>query len=340
MKLIAEGRGLQDWLSQKVGDDILVQDIRSYPGGAANRLLELSTSRGEWLIKYPPGKGLENLSRVRRESQVLRALGGTSVPHPRLIGWTADPKVLGTPFLIMQRLDGFTAQRPLPMVPESEPAAARTIARKLIGGLVRIGSVEWEEIGLLDFGRPDGYLERQIDRAHRQIEVHACRQRDDLDLIHRWLRSNLPSSTKVGLVHGDYHCGNAIFALRTEPDLVGIIDWELSTIGDVVADLGWFLALWEESGEETIRVGSQISALPGMPSRADLVELYATRTGLPVEGVMFYEVLALYKLISIWEIVYLRRLDDVEADLAECAYEWIVPAAIRRALSFLDRSLT
>ena len=222
---------------------------------------------------------------------------------------------------------------PLGRIPSERTAAGR-IGDELVDCLVDLHAVDYEAAGLAGLGRAEGYLERQLRRFNGLLETNATRALPDLERVAEWLAANLPSSPRATVVHGDYRLGNVMFAPR-EPRLVAVLDWEMATIGDPLADVGYMTAMWVEADDPPNPVGdlSDVTRLPGFPGRAELAARYVESTGLALDALAWYQVLAFWKAAIFLEgsfkryqagttvDAYFARLGEGVETLARLAYE-------------------
>jgi aminoglycoside phosphotransferase (APT) family kinase protein len=206
------------------------------------------------------------------------------------------------PFLIVERVDGFTPIAPLPPPFDHDPVARRGLGTELVDALAELALVDWWTIGLDGFGKPDGFLARQVDRWLWQLESYRSREIPELDTVADWLRRNLPEPGPIGIMHGDYSMFNVMFAHGAPARLAAILDWDTATIGETLMDLGHVLARWDDVGEEPTALGSVDNPnRAGLPARAELAARYAERTGFDLSHLRYYEVLSLFKLGCIME---------------------------------------
>jgi aminoglycoside phosphotransferase (APT) family kinase protein len=185
----------------------------------------------------------------------------------------------------------------------------------MVDGLLRLHAIDYEAAGLADFGRSEGYLERQMKRFGGLLELNATRPLPDLERVAEWLAANLPDSPPARLVHGDYRLGNVMFA-RQEPRLVAVLDWEMATIGDPLADLGYMTAMWSQDGDLPNPVGdlSAVTRRPGFPSREELARRYADAGGHSLDALPWYQALALWKAAIFLEGSYKRYREGTTDD--------------------------
>jgi len=278
-------------------------------GGRSNLTYRVRGGGRDWVLRRPPlGHVLPTAHDMAREYRVLSALADTDVPTARTFALCEDETVNGAPFYVMEYKHGVVLEAELPAGFATEPADRHNISMALVDTLVTLHAVDYEAIGLGSFGRPAGYLERQVRRWSQQWERSKTDELAEIDELIRRLGAALPASPPATIVHGDYRLGNmALDPLRPER-VVAIFDWEMATLGDPLADLGYTLIYWAEAGDPGDPGLASPTALPGFASRAELVEAYAKRSGRDTSSVDFYQVLALYKLAVISEGIYARYL--------------------------------
>jgi aminoglycoside phosphotransferase (APT) family kinase protein len=253
---------------------------------------------------------------MRRESRVLAALAYSDVPHPKLIAACADETVLGAAFYLMEAIDGFNATVALPEPHRSDPALRRAMGFALVDGIAALGRVDYVAAGLHDFGKPDNYLERQVERWRGQLTGYTKfegwpgpHELPGFEQVARYLETNRPSSFRPGILHGDYHLANVMFRLDG-PQLAAIVDWELATIGDPLLDLGWILATWR-GGDGNDLDALVVEPWEGFPTADELVARYALGSDRDLRAIDWYVVLACYKLGIIVEGTYARACAGV-----------------------------
>jgi aminoglycoside phosphotransferase (APT) family kinase protein len=278
-------------------------------GGRSNVTYRVDGPGGTWVLRRPPlGHVLPTAHDMEREHRVLAALADTEVPVARPIALCTDPAVNDAPFYVMAYVEGVVLETKLPPGWAETPAERRRIGDALVGALARLHAIDFRAIGLGDFGRPDGYLERQVRRWAEQWERSKTDALPAIDELIRRLRAALPASPPATLVHGDYRLGNLALAPNDPGRVAAIFDWEMATLGDPLADLGYTLIYWTEPGDSTTGTpfGASVTAQPGFHTRAELIDAYADASGRDVASVDFYQVLALYKLAVISEGIYAR----------------------------------
>jgi aminoglycoside phosphotransferase (APT) family kinase protein len=279
-------------------------------GGRSNlTYLVRDSASASFVLRRPPlGHVLPTAHDMAREFRVLRGLELTDVPAPRPIALCEDPGVNEMPFYVMTWCPGIVPSEGLPAGFAQEPDERRRMSLELVDVLVRLHSVDFTAVGLAGLGRPDGYLERQVRRWSQQWERSRTAPLPEIEELLRRLAGALPKSPAPAIVHGDYRLGNMAFDPADPGRVVAVFDWEMATLGDPLADLGYTLIYWREAGDPAYTRLPLFTDLPGFLSRAEIVEEYAKRSGRDVAHADFYQVLALTKLAVISEGIYARHL--------------------------------
>jgi aminoglycoside phosphotransferase (APT) family kinase protein len=284
--------------------------------GHSNVTLAVSSAAGEVILRRPPRGPLPPSAHdVLREARLLRALEGTAVRAPRVLLTCADPAVIGAPFYLMERVDGEVITATMPGQLDS-PEERRRVADELIDALVELHAVDWSAAGLDGFGKPTGYLERQLRRFSGLWEHNRTRDLPAVERVGAWLAANLPDSPAATIVHGDYRLGNTIYGAEPPARLAAILDWEMATIGDPLADLGYLMMFWAEADDPPVgRFDLQsVTRLTGFPNRAEMIARYEERSGRSMRSQTWYVTLALWKSIVFMEGNYKRALAGTTDD--------------------------
>jgi aminoglycoside phosphotransferase (APT) family kinase protein len=253
---------------------------------------------------------------VLREARLLRALRETPARVPEVLAVCADTATIGAPFYLMERIDGEVIVASVPRALD-EPAQRRAVGEELIDSLVEIHGVDWRAAGLEDFGKPTGYLERQLRRFTGLWELNKTREIPAVESVGRWLGEHLPSSGPATIVHGDYRLGNTMFAHGAPARLVAVLDWEMATIGDPLADLGYLCMMWTEAGDPTGGLREhlgKVTRAEGFPTRAELIARYEERSGRSMSNIRWYTTLALWKSVVFMEGNYKRAIAGTTDD--------------------------
>jgi aminoglycoside phosphotransferase (APT) family kinase protein len=303
--------------------------------GHSNITYVIRRDGGEWVLRRPPRPPLPPSAHdVLREARLLNAVEDADVRTPRVLAACADESVIGAPFYVMEKVDGDVITSEIPQRLDTPPERAR-IGEELIDSLVEIHAVDWQAAGLEGYGKPTGYLERQVRRFSGLWEHNATRQVPELDEATEWLRDNVPESGPATIVHGDYRLGNTMFGPGTPARLVAIFDWELATIGDPLADLGYLVATYAQPDDEDstpLFALNAVTTREGFPTRAGLISRYEERSGRSMSDVRWYETLALWKSAVFLEGSYKRLLAGTTDDPFFKLLGEGVPAIARRAL--------
>jgi len=277
-------------------------------GGRSNLTYSIGDDGHEWVLRRPPlGHVLPTAHDMSREYTVLAALAPTGVPVPEPLAFCGDTSVNDAPFYVMEKIDGVILRTPSDISRLSKDDARRC-SEELIDVLVAIHAVDYRRVGLGEFGRPDGYVERQVRRWGEQWERSKTRELPAIDELARRLRNALPESPPPTIVHGDYRLDNTMLSPDDLGRVVAVLDWEMATLGDPLADLGLYLLYYARDENQTGNVGATISTEAGFLSRDDVVERYAKESGRDVSQLDFYEALAAYKLAIILEGIHARFL--------------------------------
>lgn len=325
---LVDERALAAYLRERLSWDGELR-VERHQAGHSNETFFVTLGERRYVLRRPPrGAFLPTAHDVGREYRVLSALSETPVRVPRPVLMCDDPEVIGAPFYLMERIDGIVLRDRLPAAFTKAERAA--IGHELVDALVELHAIDPAACGLDGFGRPDGYLERQLKRWRGQMELTLplTRPVPDLEAVGDWLDANRPESPPATIVHGDYKLDNVMFAPRPPARLIALLDWEMSTLGDPLADLGWMISFWRARDRGPGGLGSLrgVTALPGFSSRAELVARYEQATGRDVRALGWYEVLAIWKLAILLEGSYARHLAGVTDDPFFADMEHVVPA--------------
>ena len=267
-------------------------------------------SDGRWVLRRPPlGHLLASAHDVVREARIMAALADTDVPAPRILGVAQDDAVSDVPLVLMEFIDGQVVDT-MAIAQSLTPQRRRAISDSMPRTLAKIHAVDLDRVGLADLASHKPYAQRQLKRWAGQWEQSKTRELPDLDDLTRRLVAAVPEQTEISLVHGDFHLRNVILS-REDGDggaVIGVLDWELSTLGDPLADIGSMLAYWAEPGEEGI--GDFVpTTLDGFGSRAEAARIYLDETGRDPQALKYWHALGLWKLAVIAEGVMRRAMD-------------------------------
>jgi aminoglycoside phosphotransferase (APT) family kinase protein len=291
-----------------------IQHVSPVSGGTQNVMLRFERDGRPYVLRRGP-EHLRARSNdvIRRECRVLRSLSGTAVPHPALIAACDDESVLGDAvFYLMEPVDGFNASLALPPLHAADAAVRHEMGLRLVDALAELAAVDHEAVGLGDFGKPEGFLERQVPRwlaelaSYDDFPEYPGPDIGPVDEVAAWLDAHRPTRWTPGILHGDYHAANVMFS-PDGPDVVAVVDWEMCTIGDPLLDLGWLLATWELPGAPDEFAGP-LTRAGGLATADELVKRYAEGSTRDLSAIDWYVVLACFKLGIILEGSHARAL--------------------------------
>jgi aminoglycoside phosphotransferase (APT) family kinase protein len=275
-------------------------------GGRSNLTYGLSDGQHAWVLRRPPlGHVLETAHDMSREFRVMRALEPTAVPVPSMATFCDDPSIIGAPFYVMERVDGVT-YRDREDFASLRPADRGALGRAFVDVLAALACVDYGSVGLAEFGRPEGYAARQVRRWTKQLESSSSRPVAGIGRLAEALSSQVPPAQRSSIVHGDFRLDNALINRDDASNVLAIIDWEMSTLGDPLTDLGMFYLFWE--GWQGLE--NPIAATPvdfeGFPPWPELRDRYVAATGLDLDSFDWYAAFAYYKLAVICEGIHYR----------------------------------
>ncbi len=299
---------LEAYLQAHIEDFQGPMTVKQFEGGQSNPTFQLITPNRTYVLrKQPPGELLPSAHQVDREYRVMHALWDTEVPVPKMYCLCEDPSVIGTKFYVMQMVEGrlFT-ETTLPTLTNAERKA---IYLELARVMALLHNVDLAEVGLSDFGRPGNYYERQISRWSKQYEASKTEQLDDMDTLMAWLPDNIPAQERSVVVHGDYRLGNVLIH-PTEPKIVAVLDWELSTQGDGLADLGYLCQEYHGESYEDDGLRNVDFEATGIPTEAEFIAQYCKHAGREkIDNWHFYVIYNMFRSAAIIQGVYKRGLD-------------------------------
>ena len=266
--------------------------------GHSNITFLIQRGDERFVLRRPPRPPIPPSAHdVLREARLLTGVQEADVRTPPVLAVCDDESVIGAPFYVMEYIEGVVVTTDMPPELDSDDDRRRA-GEELVDALAEIHSVDWRACGLEGYGKPTGYLERQLRRFTGLWEHNKTRELPVIQELHDWLAENMPESPESTIVHGDYRLGNVMLANEAPARLIAIFDWELSTIGDPLADLGYMTVTWAESGDPADTSFASLSAVTrqtGFPTREKLIERYEARTGRSMSALNWYQALALWK---------------------------------------------
>jgi aminoglycoside phosphotransferase (APT) family kinase protein len=343
-----DGPRLARWLSANGIANGEPTGIELIAGGRSNLTYRVDLGSTRLVLRRPPlGHVLPTAHDMSREFRVLTALHGTDIPVPAPVAICADADVIGAPFYLMDYVDGVVL-RTREDGERLTPAQARQLSERLVEMLAAIHAVDVAATGLTGFGRPEGYLARQLARWQRQWELSNTREMPGYDRLVERLAAGLPDDGDHTLVHGDFRLDNTLVTLGGtdgqdgRPDVAAVVDWEMSTLGDPLADLGLTLIYWADPDDAQwgqISIGATVTAMPGFLTRAEIADRYAELTGRDLSGLGYYMAFGCFKLAVVLEGIHARFLQNQTVGEGFEREGFAVPVLIERAHQMLDRGL-
>ena len=299
---------LEAWFGANVAEVELPLRFERIAGGHSNLTYRVTDAAGtSWALRRPPlGKRLGSAHDMAREHKVVSALGGTEVPVAPVVGLCEDESVNDAPFYVMEFVEGPILRGLAEAEIFPDEGDRRAIGERVADTLVAIHAIDPDAVGLGDLGRKEDYVARQLHRWQGQWEKSKTRELAPIDRVHDALAARIPEQGPATLVHGDYRLDNMI--LSDSGEVAAVVDWELCTLGDPLADVGLLMTYWPERGEDTLALGMPANLAPGFPTREELKARYAERSGRDLSQLNFFVALGYWKLAIILEGVYARYI--------------------------------
>lgn len=332
---LVDEHALERYLAERVPGEAVPLVAERFSGGHSNETFFITRGDQRWVLRRPPlPPYLPTAHDVSREFRFISALKDTNVPVPQPVLFCDDESVIGAPFYLMERLPGVVIRDKLPPQFDNEESG-KEIAEDLIQTLVKLHAVDWQNTSIASIGKPEGYIARQIKRWTGQLEGAYTRPVPDLVAVKDWLAAHLPESPAATIVHGDYRIDNCMYSADHPARVIGVLDWEMATLGDPLADLGYLLSFWrnrDEPEQAFPRDMGYITIRPGFPTREEVRDRYAELSGRKVGEMNFYIALAIWKLAILLEGSYKRHLSGQTDDPFFATLKEGVPALAKRAL--------
>ncbi|MEA2347379.1 MAG: hypothetical protein QOG62_1166 [Thermoleophilaceae bacterium] len=327
-------RPLEAYLDQQgIGSGPI--EAQTVGDGHSNITYVINRGDTEVVLRRPPRPPLPPSAHdVLREARMLTAIENADVRTPKVLCTCDDESILGVPFYVMERVDGDVITTEIPEA-LANPEGRAAISEELVDAMIEMHAVDWRACGLEGFGKPTGYLERQLRRFNGLWEHNKTRELPTVQDCAAWLEKNLPDQAEATIVHGDFRLGNTMYAHGAPARLVAIFDWELCTIGDPLADLGYLTITWSDPSDQskgTMFDQLSITHGEGFPNREGLIELYMEKSGRSLNDIRWYQALALWKAAVFMEGNYKRSLAGTTDDPYLALFGEGVPALADAAL--------
>jgi aminoglycoside phosphotransferase (APT) family kinase protein len=330
---------LNIFLSQNLKDFSGNVLLKQFPGGYSNLTYLLRNNDKEYVLRRPPfGADIKGAHDMGREFNVLSLLYPHYSKCPEPLLFCNDVDVIGAPFYIMQRVKGVILRNKIPEGMDANPGFMRKLSTAFIENLASLHNIDVQGSGLIDIGKPHGYVERQVNgwiKRYFRAETDKIAQ---MDLLTEWMLVNMPADNKPAMIHNDYKYDNIVLNSDSPSQIKAVLDWEMATVGDPLMDLGTTLAYWVAMDEDDILKPFNLSWLPGNLNRNELVDVYLSRSNLKVNpsGLLFYYVFGLFKVAVIAQQIYARFKLGHTKDKRFAAMIYLVKTAAKNAVKTLE----
>ncbi|MGM7668034.1 phosphotransferase family protein [Microbacterium sp. A93] len=303
---VALAKSLTEWMeSVRVGEPGASATVEPLAGGTQNLLFQVTKGSFRAVLRAAAPDSPSKMKSLIRELTLLPALEHSEIPHARFLAGCEDSGVIGSPFYLMEHVDGWSPE--IDRWPDDisgDPVRLREIAFSIVDSAATMANFDWRSAGLEEFGHPEGFHDRQVDRWSAYFDGFKFRELPGWDAATGWLRMNRPTTWEPGLMHGDFHFHNLMYSGDNPVEVVAVLDWEMATIGDPLLDLGYMLIAWHPEGDD-MRAGRNLP-IDLMPSRAEILDRYSERTGRSTQDIDYYVVLARWKMAIILEGSFAR----------------------------------
>lgn len=327
---------LREHFPQTAGD----LTVEQFPHGHSNLTYLLRLGSLELVLRRPPfGNQVKSAHDMGREFRVLSKLSAVYAPAPKPYFQCEDLAVIGAPFYVMERRTGVVLRKTLPAGVDPSPDTMRRLCESLIDNLAVLHSLDYAAAGLADLGKPDGYVSRQVNGWCDRYDKSRTDDVPEMDRVGAWLKTNQPATSTAALIHNDYKFDNLVLDPGDLTRIVAVLDWEMSTLGDPLMDLGSTLAYWIEAGDPAALKAAAMgpTSRPGCLTRQEIVDRYVAKSGRTANDIVFYYVFGLYKLAVIVQQIYARYKRGSTTDIRFAAMNAVVAAMSQQADSAIHR---
>lgn len=308
---------LVDFLRENLNIETAEIEISQFPGGSSNLTYCVKIGADEYVLRRPPfGNQVKSAHDMSREFNVLSKLSAVYQPAPKPLIYCDDETVIGSEFYLMERRNGLIIRGKSPEILENSPELQRKVCETFIENLANLHALDYKKIGLENLGKPEGYATRQVTGWTKRYFNAKTDEHSELETAIEWLSKNIPESHGASLIHNDYKFDNVMLNPENLTEIVAVLDWEMTTIGEPMMDLGSSLAYWmsKESGNELLNMPFNPRVLMENISRAELVEMYEEKSGKKVSNMLFYYVFGTFKLAVIAQQIYFRYVKGFTKD--------------------------
>ena len=325
---------VQEYLSAHVDPADPLVSIRQFPSGFSNLTYLISTEKKEYVLRKPPiGANIKSAHDMGREFKVLSLLKPhfSFVPDP--IAYEETGAILGTPFYLMERVEGIILRNKPPKGINLDEALMRTISENTVKQLADLHEIDLQKSGLADFGKPAGYVERQVSGWQKRYLKAKTDEVAGMESSFEWLMANLPSGDEAAFIHNDFKYDNIVLDANDPSKIKAILDWEMATVGDPLMDLGTTLAYWGEASDSEALKPFNLTWLPGNLTREEVVETYFAHRNIPAKDVVFYYAFGALKVGVICQQIYARYVQGVTKDPRFKQLIWVTRACAANAMN-------
>lgn len=315
-------------------------EMSQFPAGSSNLTYCVRLGAEEYVLRRPPfGNQVKTAHDMRREFNVLSKLSKVYKPAPAPLIYSDDESIIGSEFYLMERRRGLIICGKSPQILESSPELQRRVCESFIENLANLHALDYEKIGLGDLGKPEGYARRQVEGWTKRYFNAQTDEHAELEKAIEWLAQNIPESNNASLVHNDYKFDNVMLDPENLTEIVAVLDWEMTTVGEPLMDLGTTLGYWmsKESGDEMLSMPFNPRVLMENISRRALVEMYAEKSGRDVSNILFYYVFGTFKIAVIAQQIYFRFHKGFTQDKRFARFNHFVNALGKIALFAIER---
>lgn len=330
---------LNTYLNEQISDFGSISSIGQFGGGYSNLTYLIQTSQKSYVLRRPPfgAKDIKKGHDMAREYQILSTLckaGYSKVPQTILC--CVDENILGCPFYLMEKIEGVILRGKMGAKLAIPPVQMRQLSQNLIDALVELHQIDIVQTGLIQIGKPEGYIQRQVEGWSKRYEAAQTDEISQMLALSQWLQENLPTEIPPSLIHNDFKYDNAILAPDTL-NIIALLDWEMSTVGDPRMDLGTCLSYWCEAGDGDFEKSFNVSWLPGNMTRREVADYYAEKSGLDISNILYFYVFGLFKNAVIMQQIYSRYKKGYTQDERFAMLIWGVQELAKKAVGALEK---
>ena len=314
--------------------------ITQFPGGASNLTYQVSLGGQDFILRRPPfGDIAKSAHDMLREAKIIKTLKPVYPYVPEIISMCEDPSVLGCDFYVMEKLTGIIPRQNMPKELSLDKEQTRGLCLNVIDKLIELHQVDIKATGLDGLGKGAGYVARQISGWSDRYIKAKTDDATDFKVVMDWLKANMPEDSGQSLIHNDFRLDNVVLNEQDPLQVIGVLDWEMATVGDPLMDLGNSLAYWVEAGDEPQfqMMRRQPTHLPGMLTRNEVIEYYLEKTGLQAESFTFYEVYGLFRLAVIIQQIYYRYYHGQTQDKRFAGFVHAAKYLESRCLRYIEK---